>query len=79
MEQKRIMTNIVSDAQVVEALNFKHHQFTTKFCDKNNPIKWSSTDHVYFKHLCTVLKHAEAIFSLDVDALANKEMKLTDE
>lgn len=36
-------------------------------------------DHVYFKHLCTVLKHAEAIFSLDVDALANKEMKLTDE
>ena len=79
MEQKGIMTNIVSDAQVVEALNFKHLQFTTKFCDKNKPLNWTSMDHVYFKHLCTVLKHAEAIFSLDVDALANKEMKLTDE
>jgi hypothetical protein len=73
------MTNIVTDDQVVEAINFKHHQFTTKFCDKNNPVKWDGMDHVYFKHLCTVLKHAEAIFSLDVDALANKEMKLTDE
>lgn len=73
------MSNIVSDAQVIEALNFKHHQFTTKFCKNNNPVKWDGMDHMYFKHLCTVLKHAEAIFSVDVEALANKEMKLTDE
>jgi hypothetical protein len=79
VEQKGLMTNIVTDDQVVEALNFKHHQFTTKFCNKNNPVNWTSVDHIYFKHLCTVLKHAEAIFSLDVDALANKEMKLTDD
>lgn len=73
------MSNIVTDTQVVDALCFKHHQFTTKFCEKNNPANWSGIDHMYFKHLCTVLKHAEAIFSLDVDSLANKEMKLTDE
>lgn len=79
MEQKRLMTDIVSDSQVVDALYFKHHQFTTKFCNKNNPIKWNTMDHIYFKHLCTVLKHAEAIFKMDIEALANKEMKLTDE
>ena len=71
--------NIVSDAQVVDALIDSRHQFMSKFSEVNKPVKWTATDHVYFKHVCTVLKHAEAIFSLDVDALTNKEMKLTNE
>ena len=74
-----MMSSLPTDQQVVDAIQMKHHLFTTKFCKHNSPLKWSSKDHMYFKHLCTVLKHAEAIFSLDVDALANKEMKLTDE
>lgn len=73
------MSDIVSDTQVIDALEFKHHQFTTKFCEKNNPVRWTSMDHMYFKHLCTVLKHARAIFELDVDSLADKQMKLQEE
>ena len=38
------MSDIVTDTQVVDALYFKHHQFTTKFCDKNNPIKWKTKE-----------------------------------
>jgi hypothetical protein len=73
------MSDMVSDTQVVESLSHKHNQFVTKFCDITKPTVWSATEHVYFKHICTVLKHAEAIFKMDIDELANKEMKLTDE
>lgn len=74
-----MMSSLPTDQQVIEAIQMKHHLFTTKFCQKNSPLKWDSVDHMYFKHLCTVLKHTEAIFSLDVEALANKKMKMNNE
>ena len=71
-------TTLPTDQQVVDAIQMKHHLFTTKFC-KNKMSNWSATDHMYFKHMCTVLKHAEAMFRVDLDALIDKQIKIQED
>ena len=63
---RRIMNNswtpLPRDEQVVRAIRHRKDQFVRK----REWMTEDSNDVVYFKHICTVLDHAEKIFKVPV-------------
>jgi hypothetical protein len=70
--------SIVEDDQVVDAIILKKDLFTSRFVKENDPRYWTGEDHMYFKHVCTVLDHAKHIFRADLESMVDKKVKLQD-
>lgn len=73
------MDPLPKDRLVVDAIQLKKDMFCSRFVKHNNPTKWSSMDSWYFKHICDVLNHAKMIFEADIDSLASKEIKISED
>lgn len=73
------MDPLPKDRLVVEAIQLKKDMFCSRFVKHNDPTKWSSMDSWYFKHVCDVLNHAKMIFEADVNSLASKEIKISED
>lgn len=71
------MSKKITDAQVVKALQDKHKEFVSQFGSDEDSVLWSPMDHVYFKHVCQVLDHAERIFKTDMDSLVDRKVNFT--
>lgn len=73
------MDKIPEDRLVVDAIQLKKDMFTSRFVKNNDPTKWDTRDHWYFKHVCEVLNHAKMLFQTDVNSLATKNIELSKE